>query len=62
MEKLLRSLFDYQKFEGNPHLDELIRDAEKYRDNALSDDELDGLNAAGSFYQKKKPLDDSKGY
>ena len=54
MEKKLRSLFDYQRFEQNPRLNKVIRDVEKkYYDSAgasvgqLDDEELFFVNAAG---------------
>lgn len=46
MDKLLKHLFDFQKFDGNPRLSEIIAAAEN-RCHALSDDELEAVSAAG---------------
>ncbi|WP_034444984.1 hypothetical protein [Butyrivibrio sp. AE2032] len=51
MEKILSKLFDYQKYESNPRLDKLIKGVEErypQEIQALSDDELGKLNAAGN--------------
>ena len=51
MEKKLAKLFDYQKYESNPRLDKLIKGVEErypMEIQALSDDELGNLNAAGN--------------
>lgn len=47
MEKMLYNLFDFQKFSGNERLAKLIADTERRYGKALSDDELEGLSAAG---------------
>lgn len=47
MEETLKSLFDFQKFSGNPRLAEIISDIESRYGNVLSDDELEWVNAAG---------------
>lgn len=47
MEKMLYNLFDFQKFSGNERLAKLIVDTERRYGKALSDDELEGLSAAG---------------
>lgn len=47
MEKMLHGLFDFQKFSGNQRLAKLIADTERRYGKALSDDELEGLSAAG---------------
>lgn len=47
MKKMLYDLFDFQKFSGNERLAKLIADTEKRYGKTLSDDELEGLNAAG---------------
>lgn len=47
----LFSLFDRQRFDGDPHLAALIRDTERRwceGDNALSDDDLELVSAAGT--------------
>lgn len=47
MEKLLYDLFDFQKFSGSERLARLIANTERRYGKALSDDELEGLSAAG---------------
>ena len=47
MEHLLTELFDYQKFEKDPALEELIRAAEKKYPKPLSMEELEQVTAAG---------------
>ena len=47
MEMILKKLFDYQRFEQNEKLDKLIGEAESRYEKALSDDDLDLVNAAG---------------
>lgn len=57
----LSELFDYQRFVGNKRLQALIDDTERRRLNrALSDDELERVNAAGEKidYRDKKDDDD----
>lgn len=49
MEKKLKKLFDYQKFEGNAGLAALISETESRYDNELSDDDLENVAAAGEF-------------
>ena len=47
MEKKLKMLFDYQRFEKNPHLEKLIEETESRAAQLLSDDDLFFVNAAG---------------
>ena len=48
MERKLKNLFDYQKFEKNDHLDRLIQETmNRYEKYELSDDDLEFVNAAG---------------
>lgn len=47
MKKMLYDLFDFQKFSGNERLAKLIANTEGCYGKTLSDDELEGLNAAG---------------
>lgn len=47
MKKMLYDLFDFQKFSGNQRLAKLIANTEGRYGKTLSDDELEGLNAAG---------------
>lgn len=49
MEKILQTLFDYQRFEKNARLEKLIGETEERYAAALSDDELGLVNAAGEF-------------
>ena len=48
MEKKLRQMMDYQRFENNPALSKIISDAEsRFAAMELSDDDLSFVNAAG---------------
>lgn len=49
MEKKLKSLFEYQRFENEPRLAKLIAEAEAAgkKENALDDEDLELLFAAG---------------
>ena len=47
MEKKLKKLFDYQRFEKNEKLEKLIRETESRYAKELSDDDLTLVNAAG---------------
>ena len=47
MEKKLKKLFDYQRFEKNEKLEKLIRDTESRYATELSDDDLSLVSAAG---------------
>ena len=49
MDKTLRALFDYQKFEGNSRLAAMIDDVEKRYAVQLDDSDLEFVNAAGNF-------------
>ena len=60
MENKLKKLFDYQKFEGNAKLADLIERSDSRFAQALSDEDLAFVNAAGDFpsppiEQKPKP-------
>ena len=52
MDKTLRSLFEYQRFENNPRLKKMLDDALNRYDfsceGELSDDDAGLLNAAGT--------------
>lgn len=48
MDKTLKGLFAYQKFEGNSKLDKLIRETESRVGVALDDSQLDMVNAAAT--------------
>lgn len=56
MEKKLKKLFDYQKFEGNERLAKLEEEAEETRE--LSDEELEGVSAAYYVHstEQRRPL------
>ena len=54
--KKLTELFDYQRFERNKRLQALIEDTENRCMNALSDDDLEWVSAAG----EKTDLKDKK--
>ena len=47
MEKKLKKLFDYQRFEKNEKLEKLIRETESRYAKELSNDDLTLVNAAG---------------
>ena len=49
MEDKLKKLFDYQRFEKNGSLEELIRETEKQYAGELSDEDLSLVNAAGEI-------------
>ena len=49
MEKKLKKLFEYQRFERNEHLERLISKTESRAANELSDEDLSFVNAAGEM-------------
>ena len=49
MEKKLKLLFDFQRFEGNAKLAAVIEKAEACRAESLSDDDLEYVSAAGEI-------------
>ena len=53
MEKKLRELFDYQRFEPNERLPKVIRGTEKRYGTELSDEELSLVAAAGEGLMEK---------
>lgn len=62
MESKLKNLFDYQRFEGNSRLAELIRETEERTAQALTDEQLGLVSAAGDplqhlAEQQDKPTD-----
>lgn len=57
MEKKLKSLFDFQKFEGNDELAKMIAETEGRFKKALSDEELFMVSAAG---MPAKPKDEDE--
>lgn len=60
MEKKLKSLFEYQRFENNPRLAKLIAETEARYADALSDDDLFYVNAAGTMEQNAPSKEDKK--
>ena len=57
MENKLKTLFEYQKFAGNDHLQSLIQDTlSRYECTALSDDDLELVNAAGMRIKETNDL------
>ena len=55
--KKLTALFDYQCFERNERLQALIEDTENRCMNALSDDDLEWVSAAGEETDPKEKKD-----
>lgn len=49
MENKLKKLFDFQRFEQNSELSSLIAQTHARSSKALSDDDLDLVNAAGDI-------------
>ena len=56
-QKRLTTLFDYQRFERNKRLQALIEDTENRCMNALSDDDLEWVSAAGDETDPKEKKD-----
>ena len=56
-QKRLTALFDYQRFERNKKLQALIEDTENRCMNALSDDDLEWVSAAGEETDLKDKKD-----
>ena len=61
MEKFLKNLFDYQRFEHNAAIDAMVGEAEERFGRALSDEELFFVNAAGNFDSPAVPEEPGKG-
>lgn len=58
MELKLHTLFEYQKYEKNKHLQNIIDDSiNKYESTELFDDELEYVNAAGMNIKYNKNQD-----
>lgn len=49
MENKLKKLFEFQRFENNSQLEDLIAGTHARYGNALSDDDLEFVNAAGEL-------------
>ena len=55
MENLLKKLFDYQRFDGNPRIDRMLRDAENRCVRELSEEDLGFVAAAGEPEAQETP-------
>lgn len=62
MEKKLKSLFDFQKFDGNSELADMIAATEKRfsKNQQLSDEDLSWISAAGTGMVDSKKKDEDK--
>ena len=60
MEKKLKSLFDFQKFEGNEELAKMIAETESRFNKALSDEDLLMVSAAGMPVKSEDEDEDGK--
>ena len=61
MEKKLKKLFDYQRFEKNERLEKIIKETESRYEGELSDDDLSLVNAAGEINPGKVEVDSGFG-
>ena len=52
MEKKLKKLFDYQRFEKNERLEKIIEETESRYKGELSDDDLAFVAAAGNIFEQ----------
>lgn len=59
MERTLRNLFEYQRFENNSRLGRMIAETEKRYYSELSDDDLFLVSAAGEI-ESEHPTDSDK--
>ena len=59
MERTLRSLFEYQRFENNTRLGRMIAETENRYNAELSDDDLFFVSAAGEI-ESEHPTDSDK--
>ena len=57
MEDKLKLLFDYQRFEKNQSLENLIQDTESYYGRELSDEEMKFVAAAGELKTNRRTRD-----
>lgn len=61
MERKLKNLFDYQKFEGNPALQSVIDSVHsRYPVRELNMDEMEWVNAAGTLAPRSAKENGSK--
>ena len=58
MDKKLKMLFDYQRFEKNQRLEELIRETESRYAKELSEEDLSLVSAAGEIKEERKAFAD----
>lgn len=58
MEKKLKKLFDYQRFEQNAKLEKLIRETESRYAKELSEEDLSLVSAAGEIKEERKSFAD----
>ena len=58
MDKKLKMLFDYQRFEKNQRLEELIRETESRYAKELSEEDLSLVSAAGEIKEERKTFAD----
>ena len=59
IEETLEVLFDYQRFENDPALEQLIAETEEAFGNEISDEDLFGVSAAGDPDAGRKKPDNS---
>ena len=52
MEKKLKKLFDYQRFEKNERLEKTIKETESRYKGELSDEDLAFVAAAGNIFEQ----------
>ena len=58
MEKKLKMLFDYQRFEQNEKLEKLIQETENRYAKELSEEDLSLVSAAGEIKEEQKTFED----
>ena len=58
MEKKLKKLFDYQRFEQNAKLEKLIQETESRYEKELSEEDLSLVSAAGEIKEERKTFAD----
>ena len=58
MDRKLKMLFDYQRFEKNQRLEELIRETESRYAKELSEEDLSLVSAAGEIKEERKTFTD----
>ena len=58
MEKKLKKLFDYQRFEQNTKLEKLIQETENRYAKELSEEDLSLVSAAGEIKEERKTFAD----